>query len=191
MNWTKKRLASSDAAWKVIANQLMITRTYFPGGDIINFDSWMGYPRERRELLGHIKRKKIDDVVFVTGDIHTFVAGDVRLNDTDKKAVATEFVGGSVTSQGLGEGGGGVLHGGRPLQPARPPRRSSIALQAANPWVKTADFDHHGYGLAVATRKDFRCTLKRVAQIKKPGSKVLPRGEFGFRITRGRPSLLD
>ncbi len=190
MNWTKKRLASSGANWKVIANQLMVMRTYFPGGDIINFDSWMGYPRERQELLGHIKRKKIEDVVFVTGDIHTFVAGDVRLNDTDKKALATEFVGGSITSQGLGEGGGGVLTGADPFNP-KTPQGIILALQAANPWVKNADFDHHGYGLAVATKKDFRCTLKRVAQIKKPGSKVLPRSEFSYRITRGRPSLLD
>ena len=79
-------------------------RTYYPGGDVINFDSWMGYPAERTELLGHIKSKKIKDVVFVTGDIHTFVAGDVRLNDDDKRPVATEFVGGSIASPALGEG---------------------------------------------------------------------------------------
>ena len=100
MKFVKKRLASSDAAWKVVANQLMIMRTYYPGGSIINFDSWMGYPTERRELVGHIKSKKIKDVVFITGDIHTFVAGDVRLNDDDKRAIATEFVGGSVSAPG-------------------------------------------------------------------------------------------
>lgn len=190
MNWAKKRLASSNASWKVIGNQLMVMRTYFPGGDIINFDSWMGYPRERAELLGHIKRKKVEDVVFITGDIHTFVAGDVRLNDNDKRPVATEFVGGSITSQNLGEGGGGVLPGADPLNP-KTPTGIILALQSANPWVKNAEFDHHGYGLAVATKSDFRCTLKRVAQIKKPGSKALPKGEFSYRVPRGRPSVLD
>ena len=120
MNFVKKRLASSGAAWKVVANQLMIMRTYFPGGDIINFDSWMGYPTERKELVGHIKSKKIKDVVFITGDIHTFVAGDVRLNDTDKRALATEFVGGSVSAPGLGEGGGGVLPAADPFNPKTP-----------------------------------------------------------------------
>ena len=33
---------------------------------------------EREELLTHIRDKRIKDVVFVTGDIHTFIAGDVR-----------------------------------------------------------------------------------------------------------------
>ncbi|HEU0024286.1 MAG TPA: alkaline phosphatase D family protein [Thermoleophilaceae bacterium] len=189
MNFVKKRLASSGAAWKVVANQLMIMHTYFPGGAIINFDSWMGYPTERRELVTHIKRRKIRDVVFVTGDIHTFVAGDVRVNETDKRAVATEFVGGSVTAPGLGEGGGGVLPGADPFNP-KTPEGIINALKIANPWVKGAEFDHHGYGLAVATRKDFRCTLKRVAQIKRPGSARLPTGEFKYRVRRGRPSLL-
>jgi alkaline phosphatase D len=173
----------------VIGNQLMIMRTYFPGGSIINFDSWMGYPTERKELLSHIKRKKIKDVVFVTGDIHTFVAGDVRLNDTDKRPVATEFVGGSITSQGLGEGGGGVLPGADPFNP-KTPQGIVLALQSANPWVKNADFDHHGYGLATVSSKEFRCTLKRVAQIKKPGAKALPVGEYHYRVRRGHPSIL-
>ncbi len=189
MKFVKKRLASSNASWKVVANQLMIMRTYFPGGSIINFDSWMGYPTERHELIGHIKNKKIKDVVFVTGDIHTFVAGDVRLNDHDKKAVATEFVGGSVSAPGLGEGGGGVLPGADPFNP-RTPQGIINALKQVNPWVKSGEFDHHGYGLAVASKDDFRCTLKRVETVKKRGAKFLPTGEFHYRVKRGHPSIL-
>ena len=49
----------------------------------------------------------------------------------------------------------------------------------------------HGYdGLAVATKKDFRCTLKRVGTVRKPGSKLLPTGEFHYRVRRGHPSIL-
>ena len=124
MKFVKKRLASSNASWKVVANQLTIMRTYFPGGSIINFDSWMGYPTERHELIGHIKNKKIKDVVFVTGDIHTFVAGDVRLNDDDKKAVATEFVGGSVSAPGLARAAAACFRAPTRSTP-RPPRGSS------------------------------------------------------------------
>ena len=47
------------------------------GGSNFTYDTWQGYPREREELLTHIRDEKIDDVVFVTGDIHTFIAGDV------------------------------------------------------------------------------------------------------------------
>jgi hypothetical protein len=56
----------------------------------------------------------------VTADIHTFVAGDVRVEREDRKPVATEFVGGSVTSVGLGEGGGGLLPGADPYNPKTP-----------------------------------------------------------------------
>ncbi|HZC12857.1 MAG TPA: alkaline phosphatase D family protein, partial [Thermoleophilaceae bacterium] len=77
MDFLKKRLSSSRAAWKVVANQVMIMPTIYPGGDYIGFDFWQGYPQERRELLEHIRRRRVKDVVFVTGDIHTFVAGDV------------------------------------------------------------------------------------------------------------------
>ncbi|MBN1529207.1 MAG: alkaline phosphatase D family protein [Thermoleophilaceae bacterium] len=189
MKFVKERLASSDAAWKVVANQLMIMRTYYPGGDIINFDSWMGYPTERKELVGHIRNKKIKDVVFVTGDIHTFVAGDVRLNDSDKRALATEFVGGSISAPGLGEGGGGILPTADPNNPKTPEAIINL-LKSSNPWVKSGEFDHHGYGLAVASKKDFRCTLKRVATVRKPGGKLLPTGEFHYRVKRGHPSIL-
>ena len=187
MAWAKERLSSSPAAWKVVANQLMVERTYFPGGDIINFDSWMGYPTERADLLGHIRRKKVRDVVFVTGDIHTFVAGDVRYRDTDKRALATEFVGGSITSQGLGEGGGGVLPNVDPFNP-NTPKAIIDALRGANPWVENADFDHHGYGLAKATRKDFSCTLRRVSSIKQPKPRRSPSGPTGTESGAGNPA---
>ncbi len=190
LSFVKKRLASTPAAWKVLANGVTIERTYYPGGQIIGFDSWMGYPAERADLLGHIKRKKIEDVVFVTGDIHTFIAGDVRLNDKDKRPVATEFVGGSITSQSLGEGAGNLVPGADPLNPKTPQGLIDV-LKDANPWAQNADFDHHGYGLVAATRKDFRCTFRRVKTIKKPTSPALPTGVFKWRLGRGEPSLLD
>ena len=61
----------------------------------------------------------------MTGDIHTFIAGDVRINDTDKRPVATEFVGGSITSQSLGEGGRQPRAGRRSAQPEDAPGDSS------------------------------------------------------------------
>jgi len=56
------------------------------------------------------------DVVFITGDIHTFIAGDVRTENGEGETVALEFVGGSATSENFGEtdlpiGGGEILLG--------------------------------------------------------------------------------
>ena len=189
MGFLKKRLASTPAAWKVIANQTMVERTIFPDGRYIGFDSWQGYNRERQELLGHIRKRDIEDVVFVTGDIHTFIAGDVRINDKDKKAVATEFVGGSITSQGLGEGGGGIVPGANPRNP-KTPKSIIDLLRSSNPWVKDADFDHHGYGLVVASRDSFKCTFRRVSGTKTRTRKRLPDKPFAYKVERGKPSLL-
>jgi alkaline phosphatase D len=190
MDFVKERLSGSRAAWKVVANQVMIMPTLFPGGDFIGFDSWQGYPLERRELLQHIRRRKVKDVVFVTGDIHTFVAGDVRVNNADTVPVATEFVGGSISSPGLGEGGGGILPGANPLNPQTPESIIDL-LRSSNPWAVDADFDHHGYGLVTATAKSFRCTLRRVDTVKRRSRAALPDNRFTYTIGRGRPSLLD
>ena len=87
------------------------------GGAYFTYDTWQGYPHEREELLAHISAKQIKDVVFVTGDIHTFIAGDVRTGDGRRaRRSRTEFVGGSITSQSLGEtdldaGGGTIIKG--------------------------------------------------------------------------------
>ena len=190
MDYVKRRLASSGAAWKVIGNQVMIMPTIYPGGDYIGFDSWQGYPGERRELLSHIRRKRIEDVVFVTGDIHTFVSGDVRVENEDTRPVATEFVAGSITSPGLGEGGGGVLPGGNPDNPNTPESIIDL-LRSANPWARDADFDHHGYGLVKASKNGFNCTFRRVDTVRRRSRAALPDQRFAYRLGRGEPSLLD
>jgi alkaline phosphatase D len=111
--WLKGALGSSRATWKVIANQVMITSLDAPPHNPLNTDSWDGYGAERAEILGHIVANGIEDVCFVTGDIHTFFAGDVSasgrrtLRDPDLPdpvngpVIATEFVGSSITSQGI------------------------------------------------------------------------------------------
>ncbi|HEY1273704.1 MAG TPA: hypothetical protein VGF25_02280, partial [Thermoleophilaceae bacterium] len=61
----------------------------------------------------------------------------------------------------------------------------------ANPWVKNADLDHHGYGIAEASQKGFRCHFRRVDTIKRPSKTALPTDGYAYRLQRGQPSLLD
>jgi alkaline phosphatase D len=187
MNFVKSRLSRSPATWKVIANQTMIMNTIYPGGRYIGFDSWQGYVAERQELLQHIKDRSIRNVVFVTGDIHTLIAGDVRIDGSKPETVvATEFVGGSITSQGLGEGGGGVIPGADPFNPNTPQAIRDLLYQS-NPWVKDADTDHHGYGLATVGRSTFGCRLRRVQTAKRRSAPRLP--DMAFTVRSGQPSL--
>ena len=79
MGFVKKRLAKHPGHLEDDGQPDNGHATVYPGGNYIGFDPWQGYPQERTELLRHIQSKKIKNVVFITGDIHTFIAGDVRI----------------------------------------------------------------------------------------------------------------
>ncbi|MBE2317359.1 alkaline phosphatase D family protein [Solirubrobacter sp. CPCC 204708] len=192
MDWVKQRLASSPAAWKVIGNETMMMNAELLGGAYYTFDSWQGYSNEREELLEHIRSRAIQDVVFVTGDIHTFIAGDVRTQRQRGESVALEFVGGSITSQSFGEtdlpvGGGQTLPG----NDANPNTPQAIidTLRGLNPWVDQADFDHHGYGLVEASPTKFDVSFKRVQTIKRRSRATLPSTGFTYSVARGQKSI--
>jgi alkaline phosphatase D len=193
MAWAKQQLSSSKAAWKVIGNEVMIMNTKSGPTTYLGFDSWQGYHAEREELLAHISQHAIKDVIFVTGDIHTFVTGDVRTQDSTGQTVAIEFVGGSITSAGLGESdlpiGGGQVLKGNDAHPNTPPAVIQ-ALKGFNPWVDQADFDHHGYGLVTATQSSFDCTLKRMTTIKSKTTAQLPTTGFHYSVARGQSSII-
>jgi alkaline phosphatase D len=194
MRWAKRQLASSRAAWKVIGNEVMMMPAKVTGGAYAEYDSWHGYPGERAELLRHIARERVEDVVFLTGDLHIFVAGDVRTEEDDGpgETVALEFVGGGITSQNFGEtdlpiGGGQVLPG----NDANPRTDPAIinALRGINPWVDQADFDHHGFGLVEVSRRGFDVTLKRVSTIKQRSRATETDAGFRWSVERGQKSI--
>ncbi len=191
MDWLKRRLESSKATWKVIGNETLAMPAKVTGGSYVGFDSWQGYPVEREELLSHIKARGIQDVIFVTGDIHAFIAGDVRTAQGDGETVALEFVGGSITSTGFGETdldiGGGQILKGNDANPRTDPGVIA-ALRGINPWVDAADFDHHGYGVVRASKTEFDVSLKRVQTIKKRSLATLP-DELRYRVTPGQKTI--
>jgi alkaline phosphatase D len=193
MNWVKDALASSKARWKLMANEVTIMPTRVTNGANYTYDTWIGYPQEREELLTHIRDKQIKDVVFLTGDIHTFIAGDVRTGDgATGTTVATELVGGSITSQSLGEttldAGGGAAIQGNDANPATSPLVID-ALRGFNPQVDNADFDHHGFGAVTATPSGFTCEMVRMNTIKKKSTKKLPSAAWTYKLTPGSPSI--
>lgn len=193
MSWVKDRLSKSQASWKIMANQLMIMPTQVLGGSFFTFDSWQGYPREREELLQHIRTRGIKDVVFITGDIHTFIAGDVRTQMGHGEPVAIELVGGSITSSGLGEtdlpAGEGVVIKGNDQAPSTDPAIIAT-LRGINTWVDSADFDHHGYGRIEARRTGLTSELVRLETIKRKTTELLPQAGFKYQVARGQTSIL-
>src|SRR4029450_7264653 len=66
---------------------------------------WDGYPKARERLLRSVAESRIANPVVIGGDIHTGVGGGLKISFEGPKApvIATEFVGTSITSQGIGQ----------------------------------------------------------------------------------------
>ncbi len=111
-NWLIEGLERADnenTRWKIIAQQVMIAPLEIAGA-ALNDDQWDGYATQRTALLNEIK--KIDNIVVLTGDIHTSWANDIPLPDYMPNmnpctgSAGVEFVTTSVTSPGLDALGG-------------------------------------------------------------------------------------
>jgi alkaline phosphatase D len=107
------------------------------GGLIINTDQWDGYRAERQRVLDLIAGLQMDNVVVLTGDIHSSWAMDISEDPsnplvynalTGEGSRAVEFVCTSVTSPGL-----------EALNPLAP------VLRLLNPHMKYVDTARKGY----------------------------------------------
>ena len=177
--WLKGKLKASTASWKLIANQVMIMGFDAGPGTPINKDQWDGYGMERKEILGFIRDQGIQDVSFLTGDIHTFFAGDVGVNGRGPDSVATEFVGGSLTSLGIRESINTVFP--TPLSAQQFDTLAQSVL-AANPHIKYNELDSKGYAVLEATKDQLKVEYKAVDAVnhgttaKRLASFVVQRG---------------
>jgi len=124
----------SRARWKLFANQVTVC-------DLANRDAWNGFPEERADLLGTIERAGADDVVFLTGDNHTFTVADLtpdfEANPDATPSVATEYVCGSVTS----------------ISPFPVPEE---AFRAVNPFLRQYDGARRGHAVLEARPGELR-----------------------------------
>lgn len=148
--WLSEQLESSSAQWKVLGQQVMLGQlssnadTFSP----INPDQWDGYPQARAWL--HDVIEPIDDVVVLTGDIHTSWAIDIVRDggvgydpETGEGALAAEFVTTSVTSESGFEGALAMTLEG--------------SLKTANPHIKHVDLSRRGYSILDVTPERLQC----------------------------------
>lgn len=139
MEWFKKGLKGSTARWRLIGNQVMFIPFETAPDVPFNIDAWDGYRADRDELVRFMSDNAIDNVVFLTGDIHTSWASDVPLDKTTYPAtpsVCTEFVCPSVTSDNLDDISGAPYRSSMPVEET---------IKADNRWVRYVELDSHGY----------------------------------------------
>lgn len=126
LGWLTTEMANSTSQWKVLGQQVMMGALEIPliGIPPASEDSWNGYRWERENFYDSVLVNNIENLVVLTGDIHTAWATNLELGN-DK--VGVEFVCTSVTTMNS------------PL-----PVPSAI-ITAANPHIKYAELVGHGY----------------------------------------------
>jgi alkaline phosphatase D len=208
LGWLKDGLSKSTATWKIVANEVMIMSLDEAPGNPLNTDSWDGYGDERRELIDHIAGKNSDgknilNVTFVTGDIHTFFAGDVtrsgRVVSTARTADAggpiaagppraTEFVGGSVSSKGIADRAG---QDDRSKRAAAAVGDTNVFLN--NPHIKFSNQAFKGYTIIETGRgvdRDLRVTYRAVCGIKSEKNETVNTlAEFRVEADQDEPTV--
>jgi alkaline phosphatase D len=150
-DWLLENFKASPATWKVWGTEVMVMGTRLPGNAPAQVDAWDGYGYERKQILDFIVDNNVQNVVALTGDIHTFFAGTAYTtgDQATGRAAFPEFVGGSVTSHGLPESTG-----------QSPETLALLAL--VNPHISFYDFVKHGYGVVEFGPTEAVCELKAV-----------------------------
>ncbi len=170
MSWFQDRLSSATGQWKLVLQQVVVgqwnvgaiprlgefaglpdtPKIIADGGNGLNPDSWDGYTADRDRFLDHLADNGIDDVVVLTGDVHSSWAMDLTkdpsnplvYNPITGGSVGVEFVVPSVTSGSIAEIAGPFADGQAVVV---------AGLQAANPHLRWADLKEHGYAILDVT----------------------------------------
>ena len=167
LEWLKNEMINSTAKWKIIGQQVMMG-PLTPFGITLNNDQWDGYAADRKKLFDVILNNNIQNVVVLTGDIHSAWAQDMpyKYNNynplTGAGSVGVEFVCTSVTSSSS------------PV--ALDPVYSLIKILL--PYIKYVDLHKKGFGILDLTDAKAQGNLYSVNTILVPDSNF--RYEAGF-----------
>lgn len=172
--WLFERLASSEATWNLLAQQIMVGRVDRKPGDLVAWskDQWSGYDANRKALLQHLADSGNQKTIVITGDIHSNWANNLHVDfdQPESDVVATEFVGTSITS-----GGNGAAK-----------RDDTDAMLAENPFVKYFNAQR-GYVRCQVTPEQWKADYQVLDYVEEPGSPV----EVGasFVVEKDHPGL--
>ena len=132
-------------------------------------DGWNGYPAARERLLRSLAQREPRNPVIIGGDLHAFIAADIRLKPDDGASpiVTSELVTTSITSQG--------------------PAQSVLDSFRLAPDVAYAEGAHRGYLRVDLTAREMRTDLVAMDTVLTPDSAA--RVLHSFVVEDGRKGL--
>jgi alkaline phosphatase D len=169
--WLKRGIDQAPDAWHVWANSIMLSQLRGrPGGPYMFTDQWDGFLAERKEVLGHVHRSGLEDLVVITGDWHSAFVDDIRtdFDDLSSPVVGTEFTAHSVTSGAYS---------------ADWNRTNGPLMGAANPHLKYFEGNRYGYDVYEVTPERFSAHMRVIADRRDPASPVTTL--TSFHVDRG------
>jgi alkaline phosphatase D len=83
-----------------VTRTIIVSSVSFVSGSEKSVDSWSAYSRERQHIIDRIASLGLTNVSFVTGDLHRFFTGAIRLDPLNptSEIIGYEFEGGAVSS---------------------------------------------------------------------------------------------
>jgi alkaline phosphatase D len=168
--WLADGLATSERAWKLIAQPTQIAPGGIktPMGALFYSDGWDAFPAARERLMAAIAQPRVPDVVCLGGDVHRHVAARLRLDprDLNSAVVASEFVASSVSSGGISE----LLCG---------------MLRDSNPDLLHLRGDERGYLLLDITPQQLLCEFRATPHPARADARL--RTQARYVVDRGVP----
>lgn len=164
--WLLDGLASSQAKWKVLAQQVFFARRdggFGPDKERYSMDAWDGYPGARHRILDFLAKNNISNTVVLTGDVHTSWANEIKANfdDINSRNVAVEFVGTSITSGGDGSD----------------INSNTAQYLQENPHIKFFS-NQRGYVRCSITQQKWQTDFLVVPYVTRPGAPISIRNSF-------------
>ncbi|RBP88422.1 alkaline phosphatase D [Cytobacillus firmus] len=165
--WVEGNLASSNAHWNVLAQQVFFAQRNF--GTIaspkFSMDAWDGYPAARKRLADFAVSNNIGNLIVLTGDVHASWASNILTdyNDPNAKLIGAEFVGTSITSGGNGSD----------------VRADTEKTLAENPHIKFFN-NYRGYVRCRVTPEQWRADYRVLPFVTEPGADISTRASFVF-----------
>ncbi|MDX6698430.1 MAG: alkaline phosphatase [Solirubrobacteraceae bacterium] len=179
--WLLRELRRSRATWKVLGSSMMMMGLMAGPDQPFNLSQWDGWAGERAVLMEHLLANRIQDVLVVSGDIHTFFAGQVTTTgESDGRPAAVEVIGSSISSSGIPEG---LARGADPATVATVTERVSVT----NPHIRWSEQTRRGYAVLELARDEARIELRAVADAHRPSSPVSTLQRL--RVARGVPDV--
>ena len=194
--WLKRRLSNKKARWKIMGSSYDMAPWKFQdydtpelraenpdlqknGGLYVSNEAWDDYQDERRQLMQHIAKKKVPNVLVSAGHTHFYKASNIQpdFDDLASPITAMEFVTGSLTADPLPTelASESLLH-----------VAENVMLDNNDPYLRHVDLISQGYAIVDVTPEETIVEF-RVIDTLDPDAEATTFGRF--RVADGVPGI--